>query len=95
MVTGMTLSLAINRQVQSEESPIQVRWPDAYELADGSLTEFDFGLAIIELMGEIAAGRVILGREGCEPIFVITALESVGIVIDPASQHSTVCPPCH
>jgi len=58
----------------------------AYELADGSITEFDFGLAVIEFMGEITAGRVIFGPEGCEPLLGVTALESVGIVVDPASQ---------
>jgi clan AA aspartic protease len=58
----------------------------AYELADGSTVEYDFGLAEIEFMGEITAGRVIFGPDRCEPILGITALESVGIVIDPASQ---------
>ncbi len=58
----------------------------AYELADGTITEFDFGLAVIEFMGEITAGRVIFGPEDCEPLLGVTALESVGIVVDPASQ---------
>jgi predicted aspartyl protease len=58
----------------------------AYELADGTITEFDFGLAVIEFMGEITAGRIIFGPEDCEPLLGVTALESVGIVVDPASQ---------
>jgi clan AA aspartic protease len=58
----------------------------AYELADGTTVEYDFGLAEIEFMGELTSGRVIFGPEGCEPILGVTALESVGIVIDPASQ---------
>ena len=37
-------------------------------------------------MGEITAGRVIFGPDGVEPILGITALESVGITIDPASR---------
>ncbi len=37
-------------------------------------------------MGEITAGRVIIGPDGVEPILGVTALESVGITIDPASR---------
>jgi clan AA aspartic protease len=57
-----------------------------YELADGSVHEFPFGLAQVEFMGEITAGRVILGPDGVEPILGVTALESVGITIDPATR---------
>lgn len=57
-----------------------------YELADGSTVEYDFGLAVIEFMGEITAGRVIFGPDRCEPLLGVTALESVGITIDPASR---------
>jgi clan AA aspartic protease len=58
----------------------------AYELADGSLREYPFGLAQIEFMGEVTAGRVIFGPEGVEPVLGVTALESVGIVLDPATR---------
>jgi hypothetical protein len=37
-------------------------------------------------MGEITAGRVIFRPEGTEPILGVTALESVGITIDPANR---------
>jgi hypothetical protein len=37
-------------------------------------------------MGEITAGRVILGPDGVEPILGATALESAGITIDPATR---------
>jgi len=57
-----------------------------YELADGSTIEYPFGLAVIEFMGEITAGRVIFGPENSEPLLGVTALESVGIVVDPANQ---------
>src|SRR5262245_18499870 len=52
-----------------------------YELADGTLHEYAFGLAQIEFLGEITAGRVIFGPESIEPILGVTALESVGITI--------------
>lgn len=57
-----------------------------YELADGSVHEDRFGLVQIELMGEVTAGRVIFGPEQAEPLLGVTALESVGITVDPASR---------
>jgi predicted aspartyl protease len=59
---------------------------NAYELADGSLQEYEFGLVDIAFMGEITAGRVIFGPDNAEPLLGVTALESVGIVVDPANQ---------
>ena len=58
----------------------------AYEMADGSLEEFEFGLAEISFMGEITAGRVIFGPDGVEPLLGVTALESVGIVVDATNR---------
>lgn len=58
----------------------------SYELADGTVREYPFGLARIEFMGEITAGRVIFGSPECEPLLGVTALESVGIVVDPANK---------
>ena len=57
-----------------------------YELADGTAVEYSFGIAVIEFMGEITAGRVIFGPEGIEPLLGVTALESVGIIVDPRNQ---------
>ena len=57
-----------------------------YEVADGSRQEYAFGLAQIEFMGEITAGRVIFGPEGVEPFLGVTALEAAGVTIDPATQ---------
>jgi hypothetical protein len=37
-------------------------------------------------MGEITSGRVIFGPDACEPLLGVTALESVGITVDPATQ---------
>jgi len=57
-----------------------------YELADGTTVKYEFALAFIEFMGELTAGRVIFGPAGCEPLLGVTALESVGISVDPATQ---------
>jgi predicted aspartyl protease len=48
--------------------------------------EYQFGLAQIEFMGEVTAGRIIFGPEGVEPILGVTALESVGVTLDPATH---------
>jgi len=40
----------------------------------------------IEFMGEIVGGTIIFGEPGTEPILGVTALESVGIDIDPRNQ---------
>jgi clan AA aspartic protease len=58
----------------------------AYELADGSVHEYPFGLVEIVFMGEVTAGRVIFGPDDVDPILGVTALESVGITIDPANR---------
>ncbi len=57
-----------------------------YELANGEVREYAYGLARIQFMGEITAGRVIFGEPDCEPLLGVTALESVGIMVDPASK---------
>jgi len=57
-----------------------------YELADGTKHEYPFGLVEIRFMGEITAGRVIFGPDDVEPLLGTTALESVGVTIDPASR---------
>lgn len=56
-----------------------------YEVADGSRHEYVFGLARIEFMGEITAGRVLFGPDDAEPLLGVTALESIGITVDPVT----------
>jgi clan AA aspartic protease len=58
----------------------------AYELANGAIEEYQFGLAEISFMNEVTAGRVIFGPDNAEPILGVTALESVGVVIDLANR---------
>jgi clan AA aspartic protease len=57
----------------------------AYELANGVIEEYPFGLVEISFMGEITAGRVIFAPDNAEPILGVTALESAGITVDPAN----------
>jgi len=82
--TGATDSMAPAAKL--EKAGIRRRGRMAYEPADGSTTELDFGLAEIEFMGELTSGRIIFGPDRCEPILGVTALESVGISIEPATR---------
>ena len=58
----------------------------SYEPADGTVREFAYGLVRIEFMGEVTAARVIFADPGTEPILGVTALESVGITVDPTNK---------
>jgi clan AA aspartic protease len=82
--TGATDSLAPSDEL--EKIGVCREGKMTYELADGTLKEYSFGLARIEFMGEITAGRVIFGEPGSEPLMGVTALESAGMVVDPANQ---------
>ena len=57
-----------------------------YQLADGSELIVDVTTADIEFMGEIVGGTVLFGDPGVEPLLGVTALESVGIEVDPLNQ---------
>jgi clan AA aspartic protease len=69
------------------EVGIEPKGKRTYELADGSEVKLDIGVAEIEFMGDIVGTTVIFGNDGAEPILGVTALESVGIEIDPRNQH--------
>ena len=57
-----------------------------FQLVDGSDLTLDVALAKIEFMGEFVGGTVIFGEDGAEPLLGVTALESVGIEVDPVNQ---------
>lgn len=82
--TGATDSLAPACELR--KIGLQPVGSTVYQLADGSVHEYEFGLARIQFMGEVTAGRVIFGPDAAEPILGVTALESVGITVDPANR---------
>ena len=57
-----------------------------YVLADGSEITLDVAVARIELLGEIVGGTVLFGDADAEPLLGVTALESLGIEVDPLNQ---------
>ena len=82
--TGAIDSMAPSSQ--RRRAGVQPVGRKTYELADGSRQEYEFGLAQIEFMGEITAGRMIFGPEDVEPFLGVTALEAAGVTIDPTTQ---------
>jgi clan AA aspartic protease len=68
------------------ELGIEPRGKRIYELADGREVTLEVGGAEIEFMGDRAWTTVIFGADDAEPILGVTALESVGIEVDPRSQ---------
>lgn len=57
-----------------------------YELADGSQVKMDITTGELEFMGEIVGSTLLFGADNAEPVLGVTALESVGIEVDPRSQ---------
>ncbi len=57
-----------------------------YELADCSELKMDITVAEIEFLGDIVGATIIMGPDDAEPILGVTALESVGIEVDPRTQ---------
>ncbi|HSZ56665.1 MAG TPA: clan AA aspartic protease [Tepidisphaeraceae bacterium] len=68
------------------EIGIMPRGKRTYELADGSEIILEIGVATVEFMGEVVGATIIFGDDDVEPILGVTALESVGIEVDPQNQ---------
>lgn len=69
-----------------EEIGLKPKGQRTCEAADGSETRLDITTAEIEFMGEIVGSTIICGPDDAEPILGVTALESVGIEVDPRTQ---------
>ena len=82
--TGATDSLVPRDQL--EAIGLTSKGQRRYELADGTELKMDITTGDIEFMGEIVGGTIIMGEPGTEPILGVTALESVGIDVDPRNQ---------
>ena len=82
--TGATDSLVPRKHLR--EIGLEPIGGRTYELADGSDLRLDIGVAEIEFMGEVVGGTVMFGDDDAEPLLGVTALESVGIEVDPVNQ---------
>ena len=82
--TGATDSLVPRQHL--EAIGLSSKGQRVYELADGRETQMDITTADIEFMGEIVGGTILFGEADVEPLLGVTALESVGIEVDPNNQ---------
>ena len=65
---------------------IQVEGKDVYELANGTLVEYDYGYAIVNFMGAETVTKIIFGPKNSEPLLGVVALESTGYGVDPITK---------
>ena len=82
--TGATDSLVPRKHL--EAIGLRPRGSRVYELADGSELRLDITGAEVEFMGDWTTTAVIFGEDDAEPLLGVTALESVGIEVDPVNQ---------
>ena len=57
-----------------------------YGLADGGEVRLDITTEDIEFIGEVVGGTIVFCEADAEPLLGVTALESVGIEVDPRDQ---------
>jgi clan AA aspartic protease len=65
---------------------LEPRVKRTYELADGSEVKLNITTGEIEFMRDLVGSTIIFGDDDAEPILGVTALESVGIEVDPRTQ---------
>jgi len=65
---------------------VQAQGHRSYSLADGSETEMEVGVAQLEFLGDFVGSTIVFGPEDSEPLLGVTALESLGIEVDPTNQ---------
>ena len=82
--TGATDSLVARPHL--EAIGLRPKGKRTCRLANGSELRTDITTADIEFMGEIVGGTIIYGEADAEPLLGLTALESVGIEVDPLNQ---------
>ena len=82
--TGATDCLVPRQHMES--IGIEPEGQRVYELANGSEVRMDVAVGRVEFMGEFVSATIVFGEPDAEPLLGVTALESVGIEIDPRNQ---------
>ena len=82
--TGATDSMVPRNQLES--IGLVPKGQRVYEMADGNELRFDITGADLEFMGDYVANTIVMGPDNAEPLLGVTALESVGIEVDPVNQ---------
>lgn len=82
----------MNSMVSSSELTrvgIQPVGKQKYELANGELVEYHYGIAQMSFLDEVIAVTVLFGAEDTEPILGSLALQSAGFLVDRKNQRVT------
>jgi clan AA aspartic protease len=82
--TGATDSLVPKQHLAS--IGLEAKGQRIYGLADGSELRMSVTTGDIEFMGEVVGSTIVMGDEDAEPLLGVTALESVGIEVDPRNR---------
>jgi len=82
--TGATLSWIPRRILERLGSPVFSRLP--FELADGRRLERDVTTVLLTIDGRKAPVPVAFGEPGEAAVLGATALESLGLLVDPVAQ---------
>lgn len=72
----------------AEELEIEAIGEIPVELADGTIKELSYGHCIFDFGGEQAAGNIIIGPAGCEPLVGTHVLQDFRLIID--MEHHTI-----
>ena len=88
--TGATDCLVPRQHLES--IGLTPRGKRRFGLADGGEVRLDVTGGEISFMGETTWGTIVFGEEEAEPLLGVTALESLGIAVDPINQTLTRLP---
>ena len=88
--TGAIDCLVPRQHLEAIGQPVQsaLCWREA----DGSEIRLDVTIAGVEFMGGITGTDVVMGEAAAEPLLGVTALEALGIEIDPRNERLTKMP---
>ena len=57
-----------------------------YELANGELLEYDYGLVEMRFLDEVIATEITFGADNTEPLLGVIALQAAGFIVDPLRE---------
>ncbi len=82
--TGATDCLVPRKHLES--IGLVPEWQREYSLADGSRISMDITVGRVEFMGGFTGVAIVMGEDDVEPLLGVTALESIGVEVDPVNQ---------
>ena len=82
--TGAVISFVPREILEKLGIPKQSR--RGFRMANGQVIERDMGVALIGWNGYTSGAPVVFGEPGDEPLLGVTALEAMGLQVDPTTQ---------